>query len=79
MVIEILSPSTGERDRTVKKKLYARAGVAEYWLVDPESKTIEVFTLGEAGFERVALYRKNETLTSPTLRELQIPLREIFP
>lgn len=78
LVIEILSPSTGERDRTVKKKLYARAGVTEYWLVDPESKTVEVLKLGAAGFERVALYKKNETLTSPLLQGLQISLKEVF-
>ncbi|MCS6903509.1 MAG: Uma2 family endonuclease, partial [Candidatus Bipolaricaulota bacterium] len=33
------------------KKLYARARVTEYWLVDPEKKTIEVFTLGQKGFD----------------------------
>jgi Uma2 family endonuclease len=78
LVIEILSPSTGERDRTIKKKLYARAGVMEYWLVDPESKTIEVLKLSEAGFERVALYKRDEMLTSPVLPGLRIPLKEIF-
>ncbi len=78
LVIEILSPSTGERDRTMKKKLYARAGVPEYWLVDPESKTIEVLTLSETGFERVALYRENEILASPLLQGLRISLAEIF-
>ena len=78
LVIEILSSSTRERDRTVKKKLYARAGVTEYWLVDPQSKTIEILKLGEAGFERVALYSQDEALTSPVLPGLQIDLREIF-
>ncbi len=78
LVVEILSPSTSERDRTMKKKLYARARVTEYWLVDPESKTIEILKLGETGFERVALYNKDETLTSPMLPRLQIPLTEVF-
>ncbi len=78
LVIEILSPSTGERDRTVKKKLYARAGVTEYWLVDPEHQTIEVLTLKETGFERVALYHRDETLTSPVLPGLHIPLSDVF-
>jgi len=49
-VIEILSPATAERDRTYKKTLYARHGVREYWIVDPEEKTVEVMTLGKAGF-----------------------------
>jgi Uma2 family endonuclease len=46
LVIEILSPSTAERDRTVKLKLYQRHGVGEYWIVDPETKTVEVWTAG---------------------------------
>jgi Uma2 family endonuclease len=46
LVIEILSPSTAERDRTVKLKLYQRQGVGEYWIVDPETKVVEVWTTG---------------------------------
>jgi Uma2 family endonuclease len=43
LVIEILSPSTAARDRNVKLKLYRRHGVAEYWIVDPVSQTVEVW------------------------------------
>lgn len=78
LVVEILSPYTGQRDRTVKKKLYARYGVKEYWLVEPEEETIEILTLGRRGYERVALYKKADTLTSPLLPGLKIPLREVF-
>jgi Uma2 family endonuclease len=46
-VIEILSPTTAGRDRGVKRKLYARQGVAEYWIVDPESESLEVWTFGD--------------------------------
>ncbi len=46
LVIEILSPSTAARDRTVKRKLYRRHGVAEYWIVDPERATVEVWNFG---------------------------------
>jgi Uma2 family endonuclease len=55
-VIEILSPTTAGRDRGVKRKLYARQGVAEYWIVDPESESVEVWTFGEdePGFASVA-------------------------
>jgi Uma2 family endonuclease len=78
MVVEVLSPSTAQRDRTLKKKLYAKYGVPEYWIVDPEEETIEVLTLGERGYERAGLYHKNETLASPLLPGLRIPLDEIF-
>lgn len=51
LVAEVLSPGTADRDRTVKAKLYARAGVRELWLADPESKTLQVLELGPVGFE----------------------------
>lgn len=78
LVVEILSPSTAERDRTLKKKLYAKHGVKEYWLVDPQEQTIEVLALGKRGYERAGLYKKNETLSTPLLPGLQIPLEQIF-
>ena len=49
MVIEILSPSTRRHDLAVKYRLYQRAGVREYWIVDPDGKTVQVFRL-EDGF-----------------------------
>ena len=42
LVIEILSPSTRKRDREVKRRLYERAGVREYWLVDPDPNAVTV-------------------------------------
>jgi len=45
MVMEILSPSTQRHDRLVKLDLYQRAGVREYWIVDPDSRTVQVFLL----------------------------------
>jgi len=44
VVFEILSPSTAARDRTQKTRIYLRAGVAEVWLIDPETGRIEVHT-----------------------------------
>ena len=43
LVIEILSPSTRRHDRLIKIGLYQRAGVREYWIVDPENKAVQVF------------------------------------
>lgn len=45
LIIEILSPSTRRRDRLVKLGLYQRAGVREYWIVNPEDKAVQVLTL----------------------------------
>ena len=78
LVIEILSPATAGRDRSFKRTLYARSGVQEYWLVDPDSKSIEVLTLGPQGYQQAGRYEKNQRLRSPLLSGLIIVLDEIF-
>lgn len=78
LIIEILSPKTAERDRTYKRTLYARHGVKEYWIVDPETKTIEVAALTERGLKTVQIYKAGETLSSPLLKGLSLSLEEIF-
>lgn len=78
LAVEILSPTTAQKDRAYKRKLYAKYGVQEYWIVAPEEETIEVLMLGRRGYERAGLYKKHEQLTSPLLIGLQIPLDAIF-
>jgi len=78
LVIEILSPATAERDRTYKKTLYARHGVQEYWIVDPEEKIVEVMTLGKTGFESSGVYGKMSTLKSTIFPDLTIKLSNVF-
>lgn len=67
LVIEILSPSTEERDRVFKRALYARHGVREYWLVDTRRKTIEQLLLDGDDFRLAGVFGAGETLVSPTL------------
>ena len=50
MVVEILSPSSLRHDRLVKLNLYQKAGVREYWIVDPENKAVQVFLQNGNGF-----------------------------
>lgn len=78
LVVEVLSPATAQRDRAYKRTLYARHGVKEYWLVDPETRTLEVLKLGRRGYERAGLYRQDESLVSPLFPGLTIPLSEVF-
>jgi Uma2 family endonuclease len=47
LVVEILSPATAERDRGLKRDLYRRRGVREYWIVDPEEDAVDVWRFGE--------------------------------
>ena len=78
LVVEILSPGTEDRDRHYKKTLYARYGVREYWIVDPEAKAVELHALGERGFELIKTYKHGETLSSPLLAGLAVDLEEVF-
>lgn len=50
LVVEVLSPSTATRDRGIKKDAYEKAGVQEYWIVDPVSKSIDVYHLKDEKF-----------------------------
>ena len=78
LVVEILSPSTAERDRTFKRTLYANHGVNEYWMVDPTAKDITVLLLGERGYEVVDSYGEGATLTSPTLQGFTLNIGDLF-
>jgi Uma2 family endonuclease len=78
LVIEILSSATADRDRGLKQKLYAKFGVREYWLVDPDKETIEVLALAEEGFENIGAYQRGEILESPLLKGIPLAITEIF-
>jgi Uma2 family endonuclease len=80
LVVEILSPSSRKTDEIVKRKLYERYGVAEYWIVDPELETVKVYRFVEGRYARVAELTRETgaTLASPHFPGLTIPLHEIF-
>ena len=80
LVVEIGSEGTRGRDETIKRRLYERAGVSEYWVVDPEIDVVRVYGRGTAGFKRpIELTAEdNDTLTTPLLPDLSLPLSRIF-
>lgn len=78
LVVEILSPSDPKRDRELKRKLYARFGVREYWIVDPDAKSIDVLTRQEGDLKTVQVFVADDTLTSPLLQEFELSLTVIF-
>lgn len=77
LIIEVLSPSTFKRDIGIKKKLYARHGVREYWVVDPERETVEVFLLRDKEFEGKG-YGLKDSISSTVIKDLNIEVKEIF-
>ena len=78
LTIEILSPANESHDRYKKLNLYKRAGVREYWIVDPKNKVIQVYAMKEHGHDLYA-YEINNTLSCAILNGLEINLSDIFP
>lgn len=80
LVIEILSPGTENRrrDLTVKRQLYAKYGVEEYWIVDSEDRQVLIYRLqGERLEEKIILTDKDE-ITSAVLPDFQLLVSAIF-
>ncbi len=78
LVVEILSKSTGIYDRGIKKDIYEKYGVREYWLVEPRTNTIELYTYTEQRYKLVALLEANEVLRSIALEGFELDLAEVF-
>ncbi|HJZ67541.1 MAG TPA: Uma2 family endonuclease [Blastocatellia bacterium] len=80
LVIEIISPGAENlrRDRLVKKQLYAKYDVKEYWLVDPETRAIEAYVLENGLFELRAVYGEGDELTSELLSGFRCKVEDIF-
>ena len=78
LVVEVASPSTRRRDHGVKLEIYARYGVAEYWLVDPAAKAVETLRLENGRFITTSRLGPTDALTSSLLPGLTIPLRKLF-
>ena len=80
LVIEIGSPSTRTRDETIKRHLYERSAVSEYWVVDPDIDVVRIYRRDGEGFGRaIELSREaGDLLATPLLPGLDLPLARIF-
>lgn len=78
MVMEILSPSTQRHDRLVKLDLYQRAGVREYWIVDPDSRTVQVFLLSGGSVLPHEVYGQDAVAKVNVLDGCFIELAKVF-
>ena len=78
LVIEVLSPSNRGHDLLTKRALYGRAGVREYWIVDPASRAVELLTLDRDAFHTVQRASGDDPVISSLLEEAAFPLPAIF-
>ncbi|MEW6210006.1 MAG: Uma2 family endonuclease [Acidobacteriota bacterium] len=80
LVVEILSPGTENerRDRNIKRRLYARFGVEEYWLIDPENQQAEIYRLQQGNLRLRETLTDDDEITSPLLPGYACKANQIF-
>jgi Uma2 family endonuclease len=78
IVVEIGSKKTRKRDETIKRQLYERSGVSEYWVIDPVLELVRIYGNENGPFGRTLNAEADDILTTPHLDGLELPLRKIF-
>jgi Uma2 family endonuclease len=79
LIIEILSPISASKDTVIKKRLYLKNKVKEYWIVDPMEKEIQIFSLIGDSYKLAGIYKKEDDIVkSELLKGLKFTLKEIF-
>ena len=77
LVVEVLSPSNADDDLIVKKDLYEKYGVPEYWIISPMSKKVWIYMLIDNKYELKNSCTLNDKFTSTRFEELEIDLSEV--
>ena len=78
LVVEILSPSSSLHDRWRKMRLYARAGVAEYWIIDLVARMVEIYSLDGVGYRLHGSFGPGEKAVSAKFPKLMVKVDELF-
>lgn len=79
LIVEIISPSSVQRDRYQKKELYERFAVREFWLVDPQNRSIEIFTLAQNQYQLHAFADETgASIASTVLPGLEISVPKLM-
>jgi Uma2 family endonuclease len=78
LVVEVLSPSTEARDRGVKMRRYAVAGVVHYWMLDVRAKTLEALVLGDDGYHTAGIYSSGSVFRPALFPGLDIAVNNLW-
>jgi Uma2 family endonuclease len=78
LLVEVLSPGTKSRDRGVKMRRYAAAGVAHYWLLDPESEALEAYRLAGDGYALVGVFGRDSVFQPELFPGLEMPIDDLW-
>ena len=78
LVMEVTSPGTRRTDRTEKLLEYGQAEVSEYWIADPQARTVEVFVLQGESYELLGRWGVGETARSSLLPGFEVDVADLF-
>lgn len=78
LVVEVLSPSSSRKDRLQKLRIYQEGHVEHYWLVNPEEKTLECFSLQNGVYSLVATGMDDDVVEHPSFTGLTIALKDLW-
>lgn len=78
LVVEVISPYSGPHDRITKYEKYARAGIPEYWLANPEKRTVEVMVLEDGTYRSPGIFQGQDTLPSRVVPGFPVQVEQFF-
>ncbi len=78
VVMEIVSPDDPDRDKQVKRRDYAEAGIPEYWIVNPMDETITVLTLAGEAYTEHGVFRRGQQAQSACLNGFALGVADVF-
>lgn len=79
LVCEVLSPSTRSRDRRIKLQAYQDAGVPEYWMADPDRRTVMVYVLENGRYVELCRGGVGDRVRSAVLPGFELAVASLFP
>ena len=81
LVVEILSESTRRTDELIKRNLYEKHGVREYWIIDPEVDTCKIYRMVKKTYTPAIILtlEAQDRVTTPMFPGWELPLQEVFP
>lgn len=78
-ICEVLSASTERRDRTVKSRIYAEAGIPHFWLIDPRLQILEAFELTEGRWTKTGAWNSDEIVSAAPFNAISFNLADLWP
>ncbi len=78
LIIEVISPGSIRRDRVDKKDLFEQFAVKEFWLIDPQNKTIEIYTMENNAYRLHEFQEQEGKITSLVLEGFEIDVKDVF-